>query len=545
MTDAATRFCDHLAAEAQRLVSGTDADDTGTLDAVTVAATIDVTPLRVANNGGARSQFDCEPMIRAHLFRHLRDMQFMADLATHLNENPGDAEQLGFDADDTPSRPACSRWWNRYLDDDVCTALDAGATDIAEQLHDAGIPADFRAFNPEQPDGDSHRTKTRTKKREARNMLKGTRRWLYDDLYLKRNPNTKHEECSFWDLLVQMAIENEFTTEAADGFEDHVRDHQDNPPTDDDEERVTPSADTLLYHLHKFDEDELEALFEHLMDMLCEIADRLGLFDHPVDIAIDENTVPYYGDRSDDKITNIKKKGGTNYGYKFLTICIVGPSGERFKLGFAPITSDEEWREQAPNLIERAKEYATVKKVYADRAYYDARMVQAIEKTGVKYVIRAQRTPESKKMWAALQHMERDVDFKQGSSVARKKAAPYVEMPTNRIVGPSISDDEGHMALITNIPLTQKSAEQLFEAYRDRWGIETSYRVAGGFRGKTTSKEFSVRLFYYMFSVLLYNVWVLTNAVVRDALDRSRKKSPPVTAKKVLRILRALHPGIT
>ncbi len=545
MTDPATQLRDHLAAEATNLAAThDDTADTSPLNAVTVAATIDVTPLCEADHGGARSSFNREPMIRAHLLRHLLNMQFMADLATHLDDNSRDAERLGFDANDTPSRSACSRWWNEYLAEDVCTALDAGATNIAEQLHDAGIPADFHAFNPEQPDGDSHRTKTRTKKREARNILKGARRWLYDDLYLKRTPNTKHEECSFWDLLVQMAIENEFTTEAADGFEDHVRDRQDNPSTDDDE-RVTPSADTLLYHLHKFDEDELEALFERLMDMLCEIADRLGLFDHPVDIAIDENTVPYYGDRSDDKITNIKKKGGTNYGYKFLTVCIVGPSGERFKLGFAPITSSDEWREQAPKLIEKAKEYATIKKVYADRAYYDARMVQAIENTGVKYLIRAQRTPESKDMWAALLDKEKDVDFKNGSSVARKKAAPYVEMATNRIVGPSISDDEGHMALITNIPLTQKSAEQLFEAYRDRWGIETSYRVAGGFRGKTTSKEFSVRLFYYMFSVLLYNVWVLTNAVVREALDWSAEKSPPVTAKKVLRILRQLHPGIS
>ena len=57
--------------------------------------------------------------------------------------------------------------------------------------------------------------------------------------------------------------------------------------------------------------------------------------------------------------------------------------------------------------------------------------------------------------------------------------------------------------------------ERLFLLYSKRWGIETSYRVKKyAFRGKTTSKNYMIRLFYFMFSVLLYNLWILADLLI-------------------------------
>ena len=53
-------------------------------------------------------------------------------------------------------------------------------------------------------------------------------------------------------------------------------------------------------------------------------------------------------------------------------------------------------------------------------------------------------------------------------------------------------------------------AERLFDLYGKRWGIETSYRIKKhSYLPKTTSKNYLIRLFYFMFSVLLYNLWIL------------------------------------
>ena len=51
--------------------------------------------------------------------------------------------------------------------------------------------------------------------------------------------------------------------------------------------------------------------------------------------------------------------------------------------------------------------------------------------------------------------------------------------------------------------------------YRKRWGIETGYRMIRKFLARTTSKRHSIRLLYFYLAILLYNMWVLMNIVVR------------------------------
>lgn len=56
--------------------------------------------------------------------------------------------------------------------------------------------------------------------------------------------------------------------------------------------------------------------------------------------------------------------------------------------------------------------------------------------------------------------------------------------------------------------------DPLAQAYRRRWGIGTSYRKVDELLSKTTSRTFSVRLFYFLLAVGLYNLWVLMNPVI-------------------------------
>ena len=75
--------------------------------------------------------------------------------------------------------------------------------------------------------------------------------------------------------------------------------------------------------------------------------------------------------------------------------------------------------------------------------------------------------------------------------------------------------------------------EKLPGEYRRRWGIETGYRVDGGFRARTTSRDERLRFIYYEYMVFLENLWTLHN--MREArrqgvvLDEVKKLS--VTGK--------------
>jgi putative transposase len=86
-------------------------------------------------------------------------------------------------------------------------------------------------------------------------------------------------------------------------------------------------------------------------------------------------------------------------------------------------------------------------------------------------------------------------------------------------------------------------AERLFDLYGRRWGIETSYRVKKhSYLPKTTSKNYLVRLFYFMFSVLLYNLWILADILIWLHLYGVVKMDHLVTSKLFGTILYTIDP---
>jgi putative transposase len=51
----------------------------------------------------------------------------------------------------------------------------------------------------------------------------------------------------------------------------------------------------------------------------------------------------------------------------------------------------------------------------------------------------------------------------------------------------------------------------VFEEYRKRFGIETSYRLLGQSRARTSSRSPELRLVYVAISLIIQNTWVYFN----------------------------------
>jgi putative transposase len=80
--------------------------------------------------------------------------------------------------------------------------------------------------------------------------------------------------------------------------------------------------------------------------------------------------------------------------------------------------------------------------------------------------------------------------------------------------------------------------------YSKRWGIETSYRVKKhSFRAKTTSKNYYIRLFYFLFSVLMYNLWILCDILIWLHLFGFIGEDHKITSKFFGTILIIIDPG--
>ena len=72
-------------------------------------------------------------------------------------------------------------------------------------------------------------------------------------------------------------------------------------------------------------------------------------------------------------------------------------------------------------------------------------------------------------------------------------------------------------------------------SYSRRWDIENQYKSVQSYLPKTSSKDYRVRLFNFTFAALLYNLWRLTDFLVKVGMDREIRSPPVVTARTFVR----------
>ncbi|ELZ97634.1 hypothetical protein C439_16998 [Haloferax mediterranei ATCC 33500] len=90
---------------------------------------------------------------------------------------------------------------------------------------------------------------------------------------------------------------------------------------------------------------------------------------------------------------------------------------------------------------------------------------------------------------------------------------------------------ESTAVFATNLSVSPKEAEMFCRRYSRRWQIENEYKsIKNDFLAKTSSKDYRVRLFYFVFAVLLYNIWRLTDFLLKAAADGEMDYAPIITA---------------
>ncbi|GGN25615.1 hypothetical protein GCM10009021_29600 [Halarchaeum nitratireducens] len=66
------------------------------------------------------------------------------------------------------------------------------------------------------------------------------------------------------------------------------------------------------------------------------------------------------------------------------------------------------------------------------------------------------------------------------------------------------------------------------------------YRTIKDCLAMTTSKNFSVRWFYFGFAVLIYDMWLLVDFVIQVSLDCVEQRTKPrLTARRFLEFVRS------
>ena len=459
-----------------------------------------------------RFKFSFESQIKAIIFMKLKGFRSQHQLVDYLTKNDSGAIQLGFSKGDTgkieiPTRRAFSKFI-KNLDKKYLELIAEVVFIINKTADDFNVVLDTVSKNHKKET--SVKTIHNIKEDKIKEVISILRTKIYKKLKLNISENSLFKYPDFIDELVYIALTQDFAENGSKMANQFLG-------------RKMPNADTLFYHLKKFQDWKiLEKTFAvEILDYLIKIAKVRGLIStRKVDVAIDETEWFYYGDRATPKVVGKKPERGTTWCFKFITIDVIN-SRSRFTLCALPVLMDDENErtDLVIDLIAFAKQRLHIRRLLADRGFLSSGIINSMNRMSVELII---PTKENLNM----------------IKNSNNEKAPFIK--TNQLMGNcrvnliGIEKDGKRQGFVTNIPLKTNEINlgvALAEFYRNRWQIETGYRVKEyTFRGKTCSKNYVIRYFYFMLSIILYDCWVLADLLIILALGIRTVKTT-VTAK--------------
>lgn len=470
-------------------------------------------------------KFTYDSLFKLVLFQRLKGIKFHTKLTKYLRRNPAEKFKLGFS--ETPDRTQVGYFINHILDNDSKELIEFIAKKIEEISEKLGFLLDVKTLEPEKPTKDTKERNLCIQKNEKTvEVCRLFKKRVAPFINLHQNHNAVYTKNELIDLLIHLGLSQDFAENGSKIFKE-LR-------------KRGPDADTLLYHLKKYGNiDELQNMFKTVYEVIWNMARQVNLFDirKRVDIAIDYTEWFYYGKRNTPMTVGKKPEKGTDSCYKFATMSIV-ESGERFTLLALPVSALDDKEKILTKLLNYAMQRVRIKHVYLDRGFFDSLSINTINKFHLDYLMPAIQNYSVKRV----------MDLTPAPAIVKDFVLSNVKI--NLIILEEF--DEKKNQKVKRIFATNKDfdpndvdlLERLFLLYDKRWGIETSYRVMKyTFRGKTTSKNYMIRLFYFMFSVLLYNLWILADLLIWLHLHGVIGMNHLVTAKYFALFLMSTDPG--
>ena len=294
---------------------------------------------------------------------------------------------------------------------------------------------------------------------------------------------------------------------------------------------VVHSNKTVLDTLANFPALSVEKMMVEAREVIFRVARKYGLKQRRTIVSIDFHDKPFYGDHELKEVVGTQHKLGTNYAYRYATICIC-EEGIRFNLATVAVTQLNLRKSVVLFLLKEAERYVRIGQVLLDRGFNDTDIIDLLRE-GVK-VHYTMPLAENKKVKRITKDMKGIITM----PYTFYEDKPKEYQTTVKLIVDK-REKEAHY-FITNIVGENKTALLLImEAYRKRWGIETGYRVADEFYAWTTSKKFFIRCFLGLLSFLLQDLWILQNFIEQKGTPFQQARSKMLKGcRKILQFLK-------
>lgn len=479
-----------------------------------------------------------QALVRALFAMRVADWN-LSELRRRLEAAPDElVKDMGFEDSEVPNLSTLQRAWNNYFSDGLRKRIDSHATWTRGRVRELNhaIVEDLPELEPSGPEKKrplEYRALDLVPEVLAEFEFSITDEWTPINV---RSRNATYSVGDFLEQIVHLCYLGEYAEKGPTNYE---------LTTDGG----TPTGETLRDFIRSFDVDEILRRVHTTTGLLVNEAKHYPEFKRLADVAIDTTYVEYYGvgEGLEEWLwdTSGYEKVASDLAFKFATLVIVGENIQ-FNLAFMPVPKglDHEHAIIVEQLLDGALNHlSSIETVYADRAFATKDVVDVLNNETVDYVIPVPQNKRIKREIAKLRrHPFRDVKVLKNHGIAggtgsRTRADfVYTNLP---IVPAKYSERLDYISFYTNkdvddeFGLDRRETKRIVNRYRFRAGIERGYLSMKEYSPKTSSNDYRLRLFYFGFGTVVYNLWRLVDFRIQKKLEDHEVRPQPVLKQGV------------
>jgi putative transposase len=267
-----------------------------------------------------------------------------------------------------------------------------------------------------------------------------------------------------------------------------------------------PSGNGIRYHLEKL--DDMEALEAQVNTALhSRIPPKIRKGRHR--IAIDLHLIPYYGTPSDSEAPYVYRsqaKSGTTRFFAYATVYVICRN-KRVTLGIHAVPWDETLVATVTYLLAMLSPlHVRVKRLLLDRGFYAVPVIRWLKALNIPFLMPAVIRGKTGGTRALL--VGRKSYFTVYTLNSPKHGNLNCRMAVVCGYHKGFKGQHGIRYALYVVHRVNVALYQLHDFYRERFGIETSYRLKNQCRIRTTTKNPILRLLFVALAFILVNLWV-------------------------------------
>jgi putative transposase len=268
-----------------------------------------------------------------------------------------------------------------------------------------------------------------------------------------------------------------------------------------------PTGETVFARLKDASVETINDGFLAQLSLVLRLMSRL-LRNREVALAFDTTDEPYYGRVKGLWVHPFCEAKGSTGCFKFLAVSAVDRRN-RLVLGCLPVSVGADIVALVERLLLQARTVISPRLCLFDRGFDNCQLVERLQTLGVRYQILWRKPPWTTKELRKMRRGEiREVNRRGVYARDRTKHKVRLRFVLIKTYRRFANGKANHWVFCTNT--RERWAHSYVDKYRQRWGIETVFRVLDNVQIKTTTKNIIIRHFLVSFCCLVYNLWKLS-----------------------------------